>query len=528
MRVSLPAVFQGVESTKKFYAKGDSVSESHDLSLSVVAPDLESLKTDVLVLGVHSSAEGPILASHPLTNRTAESLEAIFETLGISGGVDELVRLPGFDEVGAGVIALIGLGSQKTDQDEQLAALRYAAGSAIRQLAGVQSVALALGAENAEQVAALAEGAAFGAFSDTQLRAKTADSVKAPVAEIAIVTDLAAADSEDALTRALILGEAVDHTRRLVNTPPSHLYPEVFAERALERIESLNDVVAKVWDYDQLVTEGFGGIAGVGQGSARKPRLVEVKYTPADAAKTVAIVGKGITFDTGGISLKPATSMTTMKSDMAGAATVLNVVAAAAELRLPVAVSGYLCLAENMPGGNSIRPEDVLTMRSGHTVEVMNTDAEGRLVMADGLALASEAEPDVLLDIATLTGAQLLALGVRTAAVMGTEDVREQILAASKSAGEDYWPMPLPEHLRKSLKSPVADLQNIGSRYGGMLVAGLFLEEFVGNRDGAKIPWAHLDFAGPSFNEEGPYGYTPKEGTGHSVTTLIKFIEAYA
>ena len=182
----------------------------------------------------------------------------------------------------------------------------------------------------------------------------------------------------------------------------------------------------------------------------------------------------------------------------------------------------------NMPGGNSIRPEDVLTMRSGHTVEVMNTDAEGRLVMADGLALASEGEPDVLLDIATLTGAQLIALGVRTAAVMGDDAVRQQVVEAATEAGEDYWPMPMPEHLRKSLKSPVADLQNIGSRYGGMLVAGQFLEEFVGEKDGVKIPWAHLDFAGPSFNEEGPYGFTPKEGTGHSIATLIKFIEAYA
>ncbi|WP_237241806.1 leucyl aminopeptidase [Rothia nasimurium] len=504
------------------------MSDPHDLSFSVTAPDLEALEADVLVLGVYSGKEGPSLAANPLDAETAEGLEAILEDLGVSGGQDELVRLPGFDEAGADVVALIGLGSQKEDAAAHRVALRYAAGSAVRQLAGVETVALALGAESVEEVAAIAEGAAYGAFADTQLRAKTADSVKAPVAEVLIVTDVAPAEAEGALTRALILGEAVDNTRRLVNTPPSHLYPETFAERALARVEGLENVETRVWDYEELVAEGFGGIAGVGQGSERKPRLVEVKYTPQKAEKTVAIVGKGITFDTGGISLKPAGSMTTMKSDMAGAATVLNVVAAASELNLPVAVHGYLCLAENMPGGNSIRPEDVLTMRSGHTVEVMNTDAEGRLVMADGLALASEGEPDVLLDIATLTGAQLVALGVRTAAVMGNDTVRQQVVEAATEAGEDYWPMPMPEHLRKSLKSPVADLQNIGSRYGGMLVAGQFLEEFVGEKDGSKIPWAHLDFAGPSFNEEGPYGFTPKEGTGHSIATLIKFIEAYA
>lgn len=504
------------------------MSESHDLSFSVSSTDLDGLEANVLVLGVYSSEEGPVLASSPLGEETAEGLEAILEDLGVTGGHDELVRLPGFDEAGTDVVALIGLGAETDQLAQKLNNLRYAAGSAVRQLAGNENIALALGVTTPDEVAAVAEGAAYGAFSDAQLKAKTAESVKTPVEDITIVTDLDPAEAEPALTRALILGEAVDHTRRLVNTPPSHLYPATFVERALERIEGLENVTAKVWDYDQLVAEGFGGIAGVGQGSERKPRLVEVKYVPQGATQTVAIVGKGITFDTGGISLKPPTSMTTMKSDMAGAATVLNVVAAASELNIPVAVSGYLCLAENMPGGNSIRPEDVLTMRSGHTVEVMNTDAEGRLVMADGLALASESEPDVILDIATLTGAQLVALGVRTAAVMGHDDIRTKVVEAAAAAGEDYWPMPMPEYLRKSLKSPVADLQNIGSKYGGMLVAGQFLEEFVGEKEGAKIPWAHLDFAGPSFNEEAPYGYTPKEGTGHSVATLIKFIEAYA
>lgn len=504
------------------------MSESQDLSFSVSAAELEHLDAGVLVIGVHSADEGPVLAHNPLDTETAEGLEAILEDLGVTGAADELTRLPGIDGAGADIIALIGLGKQTGDAAAHLNNLRYSAGSAIRQLAGVESVALALGTDSLEEVAALAEGAAFGAFSDKQLRAKTADSIKAPVSDITIITEVAAADAEPALTRALIVGEAVDHTRRLVNTPPSHLYPETFAAEAVERVAGLEKVEARVWDFDQLVEEGFGGIVGVGKGSDRKPRFVEVKYTPAGATKTVAIVGKGITFDTGGISLKPGNAMGTMKSDMAGAATVLNVVAAAAELEIPVAVTGYLCLAENMPSSTATKPEDVLTMRGGRTVEVMNTDAEGRLVMADGLAYASEAEPDVILDIATLTGAQLIALGVRTAAVMGDQKIREKVAEISQETGETYWPMPLPEHLRSSLKSPVADMQNIGSRYGGMLVAGLFLEEFVGEKDGAKIPWAHLDFAGPSFNEEAAYGYTPKEGTGHSVATLLKFIETYA
>ena len=212
-----------------------------------------------------------------------------------------------------------------------------------------------------------------------------------------------------------------------------------------------------------------------------------------------------------------------MKSDMAGAAAVLHTVLAAARLGLPVAVTGWLCLAENMPSGTAQRPSDVITIRGGKTVEVLNTDAEGRLVLADGLVAAGEENPDVVLDIATLTGAQMVALGARVSAVMGSEDVRTQVVDAAGATGEQFWPMPLPRELRKSMDSPVADIANIGDRFGGMLVAGLFLEEFTGGR-----PWAHLDIAGPSFNEGSAHGYTPVGGTGVGVRTMLGFLEAYA
>ncbi|MFW0179218.1 leucyl aminopeptidase [Rothia sp. P7208] len=504
------------------------MSDSSDLTFSVASPDLEAIEAQVLVLGVYSSTEAPVLERGPLSEETAQGLEAILEDLGVTGAPDQLHRLPGIDETNADVLALIGLGARKDDAQAHADALRYATGSAIRQLAGFSDVALALPAQNVAEVAAIAEGAALGAFSDPQLRVRTAESVKTAVENITIVTDVESDAASDVLTRALILGQAVDSTRRLVNTPPSSLYPETFAQKASERVGDLKNVTVKVFDEQELKDGGFGGIAGVGQGSARPPRMVEVKYTPEGAQKHVALVGKGITFDSGGNSIKPGNAMMTMKSDMAGAATVLNVVAAAAELELPVAVTAILCLAENMPGGTAIRPEDVLTMRDGQTVEVLNTDAEGRLVMADGLAYASESAPDVLIDVATLTGAQLVALGARYAAVMGDEKVREDIVKASREAGETFWPMPLPEHLRASLDSPVADLKNIGGRYGGMLSAGLFLKEFVGSTDEHQIPWAHLDIAGPSFNEESPYGFTPKEGTGMSVATLLTFVESLA
>ena len=306
--------------------------------------------------------------------------------------------------------------------------------------------------------------------------------------------------------------------------PPSHLYPESFANLAAELVKDYSDVSIEVYPYDRLLKEGFGGIAGVGQGSPRKPALAVVKYTPESPSAHVALVGKGITFDTGGNSLKPAASMMTMKCDMAGAASVLHAVLAASELEIPVEVTGYLCLAENMPGGASLRPEDIITIRDGRTVEVLNTDAEGRLVMADGIALASESNPTVILDIATLTGAAMAALGLRTAALMGDEDIRDRVQQAGAKSGEAYWQIPLESYLRASMNSPVADIKNMGSRYGSMMIAGLFLQEFVGE----GIPWAHLDIAGPAFNEEGAYGFTPKEGTGFGTATLVNFIESYA
>ncbi|MGO1318136.1 MAG: leucyl aminopeptidase, partial [Cellulomonadaceae bacterium] len=278
-----------------------------------------------------------------------------------------------------------------------------------------------------------------------------------------------------------------------------------------------------VLDDKALAAGGYGGLVGVGQGSARGPRLVKVAYTPSRPAAKVALVGKGITFDSGGISIKPAKGMEAMKSDMAGAAAVLQTVVAAARLGLPVAVTGWLCLAENMPSGTAQRPSDVISIRGGTTVEVLNTDAEGRLVLADGLVSAREDGADLILDIATLTGAQVVALGDRVSAVMGTDDVRADVVDAARASGEQFWPMPLPTELRPSLDSPVADLANIGSRAGGMLTAGLFLKEFV-----EDTPWAHLDIAGPAYNEGAAHGYTGAGGTGVGVRTMLALLEARA
>lgn len=496
-----------------------------EVKLSAIAGSLLKSPCDALVVGVGQGPDGPVLLENPLSAKAAEALAETLSVLGVTGAADQVHRVPGLPETGAAVLVLAGVGKLSGSQPLAEEALRRAAGSAVRQLAGLSTVTLALPTASLADVAAVAEGAAMGAYSFTEHRSSK-EGLKAPVKSVMISTAFAKdKDLQPVLDRAALIGKAVNATRTLVNQPPSHLYPETFAEAAKELSKGL-PVKVTVWDEKRLEKEGFGGIMGVGKGSARQPRLVKVEYAPAKAAAKIAFVGKGITFDTGGISIKPALGMGDMKSDMAGAAVVLNSVLAIAGLGLPVKATAWLCIAENMPSGAASRPADVLTMFGGKTVEVLNTDAEGRLVMADGIVAASQEYPDAIIDVATLTGAQLIALGNRTAGVMGAESVTGPLKAAADRAGELVWPMPLPEELRPSLDSQVADLANIGERHGGMMTAAVFLQEFVGkDKGGAQIPWAHIDIAGPSFNNGSPYGYNHKQATGCTVRTLVAYVE---
>ena len=276
-------------------------------------------------------------------------------------------------------------------------------------------------------------------------------------------------------------------------------------------------------DEKALKSKGYGGITGVGQGSINPPRLVHISYSPPKAKRRYAYVGKGITFDTGGLALKPALGMEAMKSDMSGAAAVCAAVLAIASMKIPVAIDAWAPLAENMVSDTAQRPSDVITIYGGKTVEVLNPDAEGRLVLADALVKAQESKLDGIIDIATLTGAQVVALGTRTSAAMTNHDeFREGFLRVAHEKGEAFWPMPLPEELRASLDSPVADLANIGDRMGGMLVAGLFLKDFIK----PEMPWLHLDIAGPAYNEKKAHGYTTIGGTGIGLRSLVAFAAA--
>ena len=471
-------------------------------------------QVDVLVIAVAKGSDGPVPqpGSEALDAALSGRLAAVLADLGASGDEGEVTRFASLGAVTAPVIAAVGLGEVNgaSASDE---VLRKAAGAAIRALAGQRRVGLAL--PDGTDVRAAAEGAALAAFS-----VKQPPPGKAPVGEIVLLGG--AADAP--LSRASILAEAVALARDLGNLPANLLPPAGLADRAVAEAATCG-VETTVFDEQELQAQGFGGIIGVGKGSINPPRLVRLSWAPAGATRTAAFVGKGITFDSGGLSLKPSTGMEYMKVDMAGAAAVLGAVLAAARLQLPINVTGWLAIAENMPSALASRPTDVLTMYGGKRVEVLNTDAEGRLVLGDALARASEEHPDILIDVATLTGGQVIALGQRTTGLMGNDEkLLADLQAAGTAAGEPMWPMPMPPEIRKGLDSLVADFSNVapgGNRDGHMLVGGIFLKEFVGD----DIAWAHLDIAGPAWNGGEPYGFTPRGATGVMVRTLVTLLE---
>jgi len=328
----------------------------------------------------------------------------------------------------------------------------------------------------------------------------------------------------EGIAQAAAVVEVVGLCRDLVNTPAGDLSPKDFARIAKEVAESTG-LGIEVLKLDKIRAERLGGLLGVAAGSAEPPRFVRLAYVPEDVTDpvTVALVGKGITFDSGGLSIKPANSMMAMKDDMSGAAAVLSTMAACGRLGVQVRVLGYLPLTENMPGDAATRPGDVLRIRNGKTIEVLNTDAEGRLVLADALSLAVEDAPDAIIDLATLTGACVVALGKEIAGILGNDD--ELIAAverAGESVGEALWELPVPAGYREHIDSDVADMKNIGANgQAGSLSAALLLQEFVG-----EVPWVHLDIAGPAFSDKNKH-YVRKGGTGFGVRTLLELLSNY-
>jgi leucyl aminopeptidase len=474
----------------------------------------------ISVIGLVKNAETLELVAHP----GFEHLLPIAKTLDAPTALESITKVvdPANPER---TVALLGLGSQPVTTNT----LRLAAGAATRKLSETPAVEFHIPVATENEAAALAEGALLGAYAFTRYKSKV--SSPSQLAQVFIRTHEAVSDELAATVREK--AAAVALVKDLVNTPPSDLTPSLLADEAVAAVAGLS-VHATVWDFDALERDGFGGILGVGRGSANPPRLVKLDYSPQGAAKHISLVGKGITFDTGGLTLKSGSGMVGMKYDMTGAATALAVLRAAAALQLPVHVTAWLCLAENMPSGSATKPNDVLRIRNGKTVEVLNTDAEGRLVLADGLSVASEEHPDVIIDIATLTGASRGALGTRTVGAMGNPDEVSRLVETAGLSGEAVWRMPMPEELRALLNSDIADLINgkPGNTVAGMLLAAVFLSEFVGpqrnSADNTPIPWIHLDIAGTADNSGSPYGFTGSGPTGVTVRALIDYLSASA
>lgn len=487
------------------------VADMPTVSASTSRPS--TVRADALVLGVRTESD-------------ADELAGSLEVLGFTGDEGQVATFPaaGFGKVKT--IVAVGLPEEPSAEKLRRAA---ALGLAAADKTGARTVAMALHPAGVAEVAAIAEGIGLGAYRFETYKSEPAQGAKGSkarqtthVESVQVLTPFARqTTTTDAVERATVVAQAVNTARDWVNTAPGDLRPPAFAD-AMNGLGGTGLEVS-VWDEKRLAKEGCGGLLGVGAGSEAPPRLVRLTYAPAGATTHLALVGKGITFDSGGLSIKSGAGMQTMKMDMAGAAAVVAAVRAIADLGLPIKVTAWACLAENMPSGSATRPGDVLTLRGGRTVEVHNTDAEGRLVLGDGLALAAESDADHVVDVATLTGACLVALGERTAGVLGNDDdLRERVLEAAEAAGESMWPLPITEEIGAAVtSSTIADLRQHNPKpYGGTMYAAAFLREFAGDK-----PWAHLDIAGPAFNDGSPHGYTPKGGTGAAVRTLVRLAE---
>jgi leucyl aminopeptidase len=408
----------------------------------------------------------------------------------------------------------VGIGDDRVTA----AGLRNAAAAVVRAAGTRRSIATTLadldGVDAADAAQAVVEGASLAAYRYNGLKTEPAP---AGLQELTLVVgERRTAGATTGGQRGSITATAASLARDLANTPPAHLTARMLADKAVA-LGSANGLAVEVFNRDQLVAMGCGGMVGVNKGSVEPPRVVRLTYTPRNPRGHLVLVGKGVMFDSGGLSLKTNDGMKTMKMDMSGAAAVLAAMTTLKPLRCKAAVTGYMMCTDNLPSGSALNVGDVLTFRNGKTAEIHNTDAEGRLVLADGLSLGAEAKPDAIVDIATLTGAVMGALGLKMAGVFGNDQpVIERVKAAAVNVDEPVWQLPLERSYRKLLDSNVADMKNVGGPYGGAILAALFLSEFVGD-----TPWAHLDIAGP-MNSDADEGWLSRGATGFGTRLLIQ------
>jgi leucyl aminopeptidase len=489
-------------------------------SVHVVSGVAADIGADALIVGVFAGAIADSDALLALEDALGGGLLSHLKVSEFDGKLEQQVDLPTFGRVKARRLLIVGLGP-KAEVDA--ARVRAALASAVRaaQSSTTKSIALVL-PEPLPPLRAVGEGVVLGAYRFS--RYFTGE--RKPKAELAKVSVLVSgkptAEQKKQLELGVAVGHAVGIARDAVNEPPNELYPETLAQIA-QGIGKEHGFKVKVLDKKGILAAGMHLHYAVGQGSTNEPRFIHLSYVPKKKKKKVVFVGKGLTFDSGGLCIKPAAGMGEMKSDMAGAAAVLGLMAAVGVTKPDIELHVLVGAAENMPDGSAYRPADVFSSLDGKTVEIINTDAEGRLVLADALAYAVGLKPDVIVDAATLTGAALVALGKTCSAYYATDDKLASMLdAAAREAGESFWRMPLLEELSEQLKSDVADLKHTGDRWGGSITAALFLREFVG-----KVPWVHCDIAGPVLAERAR-GMYPKGGTGHAVLTFLHFVDRLA
>lgn len=486
------------------------------------------VSADLLLLPVYQGRKpGPGVEEVGRALR-ADLMEALADHH-ISGKVGETLTIPTLGRLRAKTLVLVGVGPRDGAGPGEVRRAAMKAGRSARRFPVVASTLPQVGPAREESAHAFSEGITLGAYRFDRYKQRPIDEAskeKPKLKRIVALTPRSESAGQrsvrDALRRGQVYAEASNWARDLVNTPALDATPAHLASEA-RKMAALHGLRCKIWTRPELTRGGFGGILGVGSGSANEPRLIELAYRGDGDALPIAITGKGVTFDSGGLSLKDATNMEWMKADMGGAAAALATMRAVAQLKPKVNVIAAIPSSENMPSGSAIRPGDVLYHRGGKTSEVLNTDAEGRLILADALAYLAEKKPRVIIDSATLTGAAMVALGTDVWAVMGSDrQLVLDLLRAGEEEGEPGWELPLWVDYRRNIESTVADVKNTGGRYGGAINAGLFLREFVGD-----VPWAHLDVAGTAFSENGGE-YWPKGATGSPARTLIRYIESQA
>ncbi|HKP58156.1 MAG TPA: leucyl aminopeptidase [Polyangiales bacterium] len=485
------------------------------ITLAREAP--QALATDVLVVGVSGKKpqQDPVIVK--LDRALGGALVAHMKDESFDAKVGKTLSIEGRARLRAKLLLIVGLG----DGDPPPSTLRLLGVKAGRAAMSRTSLAVVCPKSDPASLSALTDGVVSGAYRYTRYLTGT----RVPKRQLNKVTLLSdartGAEHKQAVQQGQMIGDAINFARDLVNCPPNDLTATALAEQASQRSAAAG-IQCKVWDKKGIEKLGMPLLLAVNRGSAEEPRFIHISYKPKSADKDTpraVFVGKGLTFDSGGLCIKPAGSMLDMKCDMAGAATTIALVTLAGQLGLPIEVHGIVGSTDNMTGGAAYRPGDVFPSRDGKTVEIINTDAEGRLVLADALAYARELKPTYLIDHATLTGACTVALGGYRAGLFANDpDLIERYKQAAERSGEGYWPLPLDEDLKEELKSSIADLKHTGSRLGGAITAALFLREFVGD-----CKWAHLDIAGPAFLEK-PQGLMPKGGTGFGVLTALEFL----